>query len=365
MAFTVMRSLPCLAVAAAISVAFGAGAGCGDNARQCGIGTEDIDGICSPTSSTVCGDGTKLSNGLCVIDPATCEAGTVLVGGRCVDPTRGLTVDLEESFEPNGLGVATGAEASTTPAGTIAPRPIDASFIVHGHLTPFRDADADGQLDPDVDSYQLTVAAPTLLEITVDGVGGAQGAFYLVGDPAGEVPTYERYGLNLTGDTTRRQLFLPAPGDYTFAITDTRALAIGNNPPPPAGATGAAGGPDAEYYASITARTIPAPTMIPAGAGADSLTGTLAADQVAVFTATFGIATNRVRAVMPGAAAASIAVIHAGALDGYASEDAQPVRIAEVVVSGVGATDTPLIVVDAAYNYGPASEPFTVSVEQP
>jgi hypothetical protein len=348
-----------LAVIAATSVALGAG--CGDNARECGIGTEETDGICTPSSSTACGDGTKLVGSLCVIDPATCQAGTILVAGRCVDPTRELIIDLEESFEPNGLGVAPGVEDSVAPAGVIALKPIDTSFVVHGHLTPFRNLEGDVQLDPDVDSYQLTVAAPTLLEISVDGVGGAQGAFYLSGDPESEAPEYERYGLNLTGDTTRRRLFLPTAGAYTLAITDTRSLAIGTNPPPAAGAGGAAGGPSAEYYAAITARAIPAPTAIPVTPGPDTVTGMLAADQVALFTATFG-ATNRIRLVMPGAAAASVAVVNAGVLAGYADEKTQPARIAEVVVSGILATDTPLIVVDAAYNYGPAPEDFTVTV---
>ncbi len=354
-----------LAAIAATTVALGAGAGCGDNARECGIGTEEVEGVCSPTSSTACGDGTKLVDGLCVIDPATCQAGTVLVAGRCVDPTRGLVIDLEESLEPNGLGVAPGVEASDGPAGVITLKPIDESLVVHGHLTPFRNLDGDLQLDPDVDSYRLIVDEPTLLEISVDGVGGAQGAFYLVGDRDSEVEAYERYGLNLTGDTTRRQLFLPTAGGYTLAFTDTRALAIGANPPPPAGANGAAGGPAAEYYASITARALPTATVIPSTPGADSASGTLTSDQVALFTATFGVGTNRVRLVMPGAAAASIAVTNAGLLAGYADEKAQPARVAEVSVRPVQAADTLLILVDAAYNYGPAPEAFTVTVTQP
>jgi hypothetical protein len=359
-----MRSSPCLAVLAATLVALGSGA-CGDNARECGVGTKDVHGVCTPSATTTCGDGTKLVNGQCVIDAAACQAGTVLVAGSCIDPGRGLVVDLEESFEPNGLGVAADVEASASPAGAFSVPAIDKTFVVHGHLTPFRDADGDGQLDPDVDTYQLTAAVPTLLEVTVDGVGGAQGAFYLIGDPTGVVPRYERYGLNLTGDTTRRQLFLPAPGVYFLAITDTRALAIGTNPPPPAGADGAAGGPAAEYYASITARTLAAPSVIPAAALVASASGTLTSDQVAVFTGPFAPGTNHVRATMPGAAAASIAVLDDSLLHGYADETSEPPQLAEVVVSDLPAGHTPLIVVDCAYNYGPAAEPFTVTITQP
>jgi hypothetical protein len=336
-----MRSPPCLAVLAATLVALG-GAACGDNARECGLGTDDIHGVCTPSATTTCGDGTKLVDGQCVIDAAACQAGTVLVAGACIDPGRGLVVDLEESPEPNGQ-----------------------TFVLHGHLTPFRDADGDGQLDPDVDTYQLTASRPTLLEITVDGVGGAQGAFYLIGDPTGVVPRYERYGLNLTGDTTRRALFLPAPGIYFLAITDTRALAIGTNPPPPAGADGAAGGPAAEYYASITAHTLAAPSVIPAAARVASASGTLTSDQVAVFTGPFAAGSNHVRATMPGAAAASIAVLDDSLVHGYADETTQPPAPAEVVISDIPAGHTPLIVVDSAYNYGPAAEPFTVTITQP
>jgi len=358
------RSSPCLAVLAATLVALGSGA-CGDSARQCGPGTEELEGVCTPRDTTTCGDGTKLVDGRCVIDPATCQAGTVLVAGACIDPGRDLVVDLEESIEPNGLGVTDGVEPSASPAGALALAPIDRALVLHGHLTPFRDADDDGQLDPDVDTYQLTASAPTLLEITVDGIGGAQGSFYLAGDPTGAVPRYERYGLNLTGDTTRRQLFLPAPGLYFLAITDTRALAIGTNPPPPAGARGAAGGPAAEYYASITARTLPAASAIPAAALVASASGTLTSEQVAVFTGPFAPGSNHVRAVMPGAAAASVAVLDDDLVRGYADETALPPRAAEVVIVDLPAGHTPLIVVDSAYNYGPAAEPFTVTISQP
>lgn len=358
------RSSPCLAVLAATLVALGSAA-CGDNARQCGAGTEEIQGVCTPSDTTSCGDGTKLVDGRCVIDPATCQAGTVLVAGACIDPGRDLVIDLEESLEPNGLGITDGVETSPSPAGVFVVKPIDRALVLHGHLTPFRDDDDDGQLDPDVDTYQLTASAPTLLEITVDGVGGAQGSFYLIGDPTGVVPRYERYGLNLTGDTTRRQLFLPAPGIYFLAITDSRALAIGSNPPPPAGARGAAGGPTAEYYASITARTLPTPSEIPAAALVASASGTLTSEQVAVFTGPFAPGSNHVRAVMPGAGAASLAVLDDGLVRGYADETPLPPRLAEVQIDDLPAGHTPLIVVDSAYNYGPGAEPFTVTITQP
>lgn len=337
-------------------------AGCGDNARECGDGTTNIDGVCVPTMSTVCGDGTKLEAGQCVLDPESCQAGTVLIGNRCVDPTSGLVVDLEESIEPNALGIVPGIEDSNAPAGTITLKMSGEAFVVHGHIAPFRDVDGDGQLDPDFDTYLLPVTGPTLLEVTVDGVGGTQGAFYANGDPGGAVPAYERYGLNLTGDTSKRRMFLPVAGRFALAIADTRTLAIGSNPPPPAGTGAGAGGPRAEYYASITVVTIPTPTAIPVLGGIGSHSGSLATDEVEFFTAAMGAGANEIDDAMPGAASASVAVVNAGQFKGYADETS--VATAELAVGGISPGDTPLIAVDAAYNYGPAPEPFTLTITQ-
>jgi len=42
-------------------------------------------------------------------------------------------------------------------------------------FTPFQDADGDGQPDPDFDTYVLQVDGPTLVDISVDGVGWYKG----------------------------------------------------------------------------------------------------------------------------------------------------------------------------------------------
>jgi len=342
-------------------------AGCGDNTEQCGPGTTEMNGLCVPGAMTTCGDGTMLDHGQCVIDPASCQAGTVLIADRCVDPANGLVIDLEESPEPNGTGIVNGVEASASPAGIIALKPAGQTFVVHGHITPFRDADGDGQLDPDFDTYLLTVPGPTLLRVTVDGTGGTQGAFYAAGDAHGALPAYERYGMNLTGDTSQRRLFLPVAGGYALVIADTRSLAIGGNPPPPAGSGGAAGGPDAAYFVSITAEPIPAPSSISLTGTAPGSTGTqagtLATDEIKFYTAALGAGSSDLHQVMPGAAAASIAVVNADQLEGYADERSggTPTQ-AEVTVGGIAPGDTPLVAVDAVYNYGPAPEPFTLTI---
>jgi hypothetical protein len=353
-------------VALATLAAWCAGcAGCGDGSRACGTGTTDVDGVCVPSVAITCGDGTKLDNAQCVVDPDSCQAGTVLIDNRCVDPTSDLIVDLEESPEPNGVAIATGVEFSAAPAGAISLKPAGEAFVIHGHLTPFRDFDGDGQLDPDFDTYLITVTSATLLAVTVDGTGGAQGAFYAIGDPRGAVPVYERYGLNLTGDTSKRRLFLPAAGVYKLAITDTRSLAVGRNRPRPAGAGGAAGGPLAEYYATITVEQTPSPVSIPITGGVGRQDGTLATDEVELFTAKMGAGANDVALDIPGAAAASVAVTNLGQLSGYADENpGPPASEARVSVSGISPGDNPVIIVDAVYNYGPAPEPFTLTVVQ-
>lgn len=324
--------------------------------------------MCVPSGMTACGDGTRLENGQCVVDPATCQAGTVLVANRCVDPNQGLVIDLEESAEPNGLGTASGVEASPAPAGQITLPPAGTAFIIHGHLTPFRDTDGDGQLDPDFDSFTIGVSSPTLLAVSVDGVGGVQGAFYVTGTPSTPVAAYERYGLNLTGDTSKRHLLLPASGVYRLTITDTRSLSIGSNPPGPAGEGGAAGGPDAAYYATITVEPLPAPAPVVLTAGSGMAAGTLATDAIALFTAALPAGTQ-VTELMPGAATASVMVISAGALVGYADENpgdgTRPPTTARVTVSGVDPGDAPVIAVDAVYNYGPAAEPFQLKITAP
>lgn len=344
-------------------IAVTASAGCGDNSRVCGTGTREQDGVCVPESTTFCGDGTRLEGGRCVVDPGACEAGTVLVADRCVDPASDLVIDLEEGPEPNGLGVAAGVEPSPRPAGAITLAG-NTPFVVHGRITPFRDDNADDQLDPDVDTYLLSVTAPVLLRITVDGVDGAQGAFYLTGAPDGAFPGYERYGLNLTGDTADRHLVLPAAGQYRLAITDTRALSIGGNRPPPAGAGGAAGSSDAEYYATITALPLPAPTALAVSGGVATQSGVLAANEVVLVTAGVTGAITA-RAAMPRAATASVIVLRTGQPAGYADENpglfGAPVRTAEVVTA---AGDGLIVAVDAVYNYGPAPEAYTLTITQ-
>lgn len=323
-------------------------AACGDNAVPCGEGTTEVDGLCTAPPPIACDTGTKLDNGRCVLDPEICSGGTVLIAARCVDPSHGLVVDLEEGPEPNGLGVA-GIEPAPAPAGDIE-LASGAPFVVHGHLAPFADRDGDGQLDPDFDTYALTVEAPALVELSVDGVGGMIGAFYLTAELAVGSGTahYERYALPLTGDTARRRVYLPAAGTYQLVIGDARSIAIGDQPPAAAGRS-AATGDAAEYYVSLARKNLDAPAL-----AATTQNGSLAPGDVIAFTASLPAA-RAIRDRMPGPAVAALAV---RTDSGLAYDEETSSSDADVSVTGGSA----LIVLDTVHHVGPAAEPYALTV---
>lgn len=218
---------------------------------------------CTPDESgtPTCTDGTRLNptTNACELDPNACQSGTVLVNGQCIDPTNGLTIDLEEGPEPNGLAgydYVQDVMLEANVAGAIALKPIGSSVVIHGCISP-----VDGK--PDYDAYTLTVSAPTLIDVTVDGVGGLTPGFFVDLDlwPAvGEFyDNYRRSAATLANDTSQRELFLPIAGTYKLFIADTRSM-LWNSP---------FGNPDRStcYYASVAQRT-PAPTPLDLGAGA-------------------------------------------------------------------------------------------------
>ncbi|HEU4733605.1 MAG TPA: hypothetical protein VFT22_37180, partial [Kofleriaceae bacterium] len=126
--------------------------------------------------------------------------------------------------------------------------------------------------------------------------------------------------------------------------------------------------PEAEYYATITVEPLPTPAAIELTGGRGTHAGVLATDEIELFTAALATGAS-VAELMPGAPAASIVVVNAGALAGYADENpgggARPPTTAQVTVSGINPGDMPVIAVDAVYNYGPAPEPFTLSITVP
>ena len=354
-----------------MAAALGSAAGCGGSSTKCGDGTTNMKGTCvpdnqcgpgtkaDPTSgqcvpdgSVVCTDGTvfDMATGTCAVDPNSCQDGTVLINNQCVDPTKGLTVDIEEAPEPNGLGIL---EASQNPAGTIALKPIGGpGFIIHGTIAPFQDADGDGQMDPDVDTYLVTVNAAALLHITADGVHGIDAGFVAVAAVGQNDPlaSWARFGMNITGDTSKRQIFLPKAGTYAIAVADTRTLFQYST----GGPTNAAPGPG-DYYITIDDVAIPTPTMITPASGVATQTGTVAADaDVQFFTTTMGSGFNDV--LLTSATTQfvpSVVVSDNGDFRAVADQSTDifgnPVP-AEALVGGIQATDQPLIAVDNVYS---------------
>lgn len=260
--------------------------GCGDNSVECGEGTAvNDDGFCVPTGGgTVnCTDGTMLDEetNSCVIDPDACQDGTVLIGEECVDPTAGLTVDVTEAAEPNGFDV--GGEASVDPAGEFELKPIGQKVVLQGNLNPHADRDEDGAKESDFDTYLFQTEDPTLVEISVDGVGGAAGGFVIFGAVDG-LDNWRRFGVNLTGDTSKRQVYLPGGGIYLLAIADTRSLVLGE----------AAGDPNNKYYVTVEKKAIPTATALTLTNGDVNHNGKITDGEVDFVTAPMDLGINSV-----------------------------------------------------------------------
>lgn len=358
-----------------VAGALGGAAGCGDNAISCGTGTVDMGGMCVPTSQCgsgtmqtstgscipVCTNGTKLdpTTGQCQIDPTACQGGTILINNICQPPDKGLTVDLEEGPEPNGLGLL--GEVSQAPAGTIGLRAVgQPSFVIHGTINPFEDLDGDGQLDPDVDSYAITVNSPALINIKADGLGGLAAGFVSVAavNQADPLATWQRFGVNLLNTTSKRQVFLPRAGTYIIAIADTRTLFLGG---------AAAGGANAEYYVSIDLLDQPTPTPLTFTSGVATVTDSIDSD-VKFYSGQVGLGFNDAVLTTPATDVQMNPAIdlmkNTTTFRQQASQSAgffgnTP---AEIIAGGFAASDTATYVVDYTFNYRYMPAPFTLTV---
>lgn len=359
-----------LSVILVVGGALGAAA-CGDNSKTCGENTMLVDGRCVGTGGPpMCTDGTILdqSTNSCVIDPNACQGGTVLIDNKCQDPTAGLNIDVTEGAEPNGAGFI---EDSQMPAGILNLKPVGESLIVKGTFNPFRDADGDGQRDADYDLYFLEVNEPTLLDVTVDGVNGAMGAFVVIAasqtNPVNNAASgWIRYGMNVTGDMSKRQVFLPAAGDYAIVFADTRSMYLDSSSPPAAGFGGAAGGPDAEYYATIKRIEIPTPTPITLNGG-DAVVSDTLGSELKFYSAPMGTGFNQTVLTMQ-TANPSVVLMRNGnykdSADQYleAGLFGSTLVPADLLVLGYDTADTAMIVADFTYNYGPDPDPFELLV---
>ncbi len=357
-----VRAMKSLGVMALVCLA-----SCGDNSKQCGPGTTENNGVCEPDGAAglICGDGTILDEltDECVPDPSVCGGGTVLINGTCQDPTEGFPIDLMEGPEPNGF------EVDATPAGFIVLKDIGSAFVLKGCVTPT------GNNSPDLDVYEFDVAAPTLLHITADGVEGLAAGFLVSGD-APQLSSWFRLGLNISTDTSKREVFLPVAGHYHFVMTDTRTLLPltqnGEGFP-------AAGNPDGTscYFVTINQRAIPSATALDLDT---PTTGTIG-EELKFFTGTFPTGLNTMVAVIDpedldgdgfvdfdalgnpidSRAASSIVLINNSQLRQINDADAAS-PVSSALFGGIKAGDAPIIVLDYVWNYAVGPADFKIEV---
>ncbi|MBK9036726.1 MAG: hypothetical protein IPL61_36665 [Myxococcales bacterium] len=339
--------------------------GCGDSGATCGTGTTEVDGVCVATPTTcatgtvlmgttcvpdgtvVCQQGTVFDapTGTCVIDPAACVDGTTLVDGECIPDDQLLmgAADHVEAAEPNGPGDMNVAGSFATPA-------LDQSTTFYGCVTATEDADGDGNLDADYDTWLVNASGPMVLEVTTDGIGGLSAGFVVVSADAAHpaaLDTWQRLGINLTGDTAKREIYLPAAGRYALFVTDARSLFLGQ---------AGAGTADTCYFATVKHVATPAATAltIPSQAGTD-------AGKVKLYTFTADGAGDILDVTLNGAGPALQPAFVA--LRGTALHNA-PAQASTTppfdTVGGLDSGDVVTIIVDPEYNYGVTPQAYTI-----
>lgn len=241
--FSLRNTLLLLALTAPLA-ACGGDDGEGDG-TTCGAGTvySDVLKACVPDGSNLCSGNTRFDTEMqkCVVDPTLCAEGTVLVGDECLPFDDTLTGDVDEGAEPNDSFYEGTPAAITFPA-------VDDTVTFKGCITG-EDFDDDGVADADIDQFAFQVSGPTVIEVTVDGVGGLVGAFLV--EPADtqlQDDSWQRFGFNVSADIARRQIFLPKAGGYFLGVSDFRALTNGV----------ANGNEKTCYFGSLKALSLPA-----------------------------------------------------------------------------------------------------------
>jgi hypothetical protein len=364
------RNTTLWAILGAITLITAAGCNAGD---ECGAGTTEVDGVCVGNGGDgVCGEGTILVDGECVPDGSVicetgttfneetgrcdpdiggCGEGTVLIDGECV-PEDGadLEVDLEEEPEPND-----GFEAGDGIAGAFDLPAVGADGVVlHGCVNPYRDVDGNGNSDIDYDMWLVQTSGPALLEATADGVGGlAAGYFLIPGDQQELIDAgWQRFGINLAGDTSQRQVYLPAAGLYALVMSDSRSLFLTD---------GAAGSETSCYYTTVSQVALPSPTavtldtLIEGEIGTDTVFYSYDPEEGSIIDAIHGIDS--------AAASPSLVALRNGQFAGYGvpgffTPDA------EVIFGGMEASDEILIAVEPVYNYALAPVDYSLFVDE-
>ena len=303
----------------------------------CGPGTTLANDRCEPDGSTICAQGTKYNpeTSTCEVDPSACAAGTALVNGMCVPEDDTLAADLQEAAEPN----------DTTGAGQFAVPALNAATTIHGCITP-----SNGTRD--VDPWIVTSTGPALLEITADGVHGLAAGF-AVFDASDNalLANWQRLGVNLTGDTSKRQVFLPAAGAYVLLMDDSRSLILG----------AAAGGTNTCYFGTIKNVPLPATTAltVPTTTGSDTGDAT-----IYTFDATAtGDILDITQTTTSTSMSPSFVVMRNDVLSGVGVGDSQSGTPPFWTAGGLSTTgDQVKIIIDNEYNYGLTPQPYTLDM---
>jgi hypothetical protein len=341
--------------------------GCGGGSDiECGPGTVEENGVCVPTGTTECGPGTVLmgdqcvpdgsviceqgtvfdpTSGRCVVDPSACAAGTVLVDGECVpeDDTLADQADFQEGPEPN--------DGQTGIAGMFDAPALDASTTIYGCITPTEDADGDGNLDADLDAWLVTASGPMVLEITADGIRGLSAGFIAVNADAALSPVldnWQRIGINLAGDTSQRQIFLPAAGTYGLFMADSRPLFLGG---------AGAGDQDTCYFTTIRHVATPAASALALPQHPGTHDGNV---QVFTHTADEGDILDVTLNTTSAAMSPAFILQRAGSFVSAAPQaDLFGTIPPFTTAGGLAADETLTLVVDPEYNYGISPQAFS------
>ena len=347
-----MRRISYHIVAGLFGVTF-AMTGCGDNSRECGVGTELVGGVCQgnqcaagtipdnagncvPDGETLCTDGTTFDTeaGVCRPDINACGAGLVNYEGECRDPAD-VPATYDEAAEPNdgaaGLAVDIAAEGG--------------SITIKGCVDPVGGA-------MDGDTYIINTTGPTLLHVAVDGYNGLSGGFMMnSGAMMLSQNGWIRYGVDLFDDTADREVFLPMAGEFWLTVTDGRSI-LTNEP---------AGNGETCYLATVTTMPQPTPTPI-AGTATGLLTGQ--AEFYEYITVESDIVFADAQA--PSNTVLIDAVVLAnGAYFDSASGDFEQRPLgspADALVSGTAADEQVLVVVDPVIDYGIDDVDYSLTV---
>ena len=183
-----------------------------------------------------------------------------LVEGKCVPFDSTLVGDVKEAAEPNSGLLRDEMFVFETAKVTL---PAEGQTVsLEGCLVP-ADTNEDDIVEFDADGFTFTATGPTVLNIKIDGIGGAAAAFSLTSSEMELASTnWELNGVEAASTSVERQVYLPIAGEYTLNVVDSRTLLplfIGGSFPLPVG------GPDSCYYGQITTLPLPAAKTIKSG----------------------------------------------------------------------------------------------------